>query len=436
MLDPFCGSGTLLVEAAAMSRKAVGVDCDPVAVTVTRAKTGRYNGSALRKSAKRVLTAAARYERPSEEYELRKFTDVTDEEYQAQLKRIRTYVPEIPNLLHWFRRYVVVDLARLRRAIDRAEIPTSHRRFFQVVFASIIRNASNADPVPVSGLEVTSWMKKREEAGRIVNPFALFAQALARALDSTSEFSQSGEGRAKAILGDSTQLGEFLHEKIDAVISSPPYHGAVDYYRRHTLEMYWLGHTRSQDDRLALRDQYIGQLVVKQGHRFVANAILKTALASRWERRIRKVSPERADSFHHYLVAMRHVFRALAKKLPAGAPAVLVVGHSAWNSVRIPTTALFAEIAGKAFRLDEVLYYPVRNRYMSYSRHNGADISTEYVLVFRRAGRGPSAYRAAQPGTSPGTRISPRSANPDSATRAGSGPSRQTSLGSLRHPSA
>jgi hypothetical protein len=28
--------------------------------------------------------------------------------------------------------------------------------------------------------------------------------------------------------------------------------------------------------------------------------------------------------------------------------------------------------------------YPVRNRYMSYSRHNGATIDREYVLVFSR----------------------------------------------------
>lgn len=51
---------------------------------------------------------------------------------------------------------------------------------------------------------------------------------------------------------------------------------------------------------------------------------------------------------------------------------------------QIPTSDLFDEISGDAFRLEQVLQYPVKNRYMSYSRHNNADINTEYVLVLRR----------------------------------------------------
>jgi len=39
VLDPFCGSGTLLVEVAALGRNSVGSDVDPLAVFVTRAKT-------------------------------------------------------------------------------------------------------------------------------------------------------------------------------------------------------------------------------------------------------------------------------------------------------------------------------------------------------------------------------------------------------------
>jgi len=73
----------------------------------------------------------------------------------------------------------------------------------------------------------------------------------------------------------------------------------------------------------------------------------------------------------------------------AGSPAVLVVGHSSWNNSKIPTTELFGEIAGSAFTLREVLWYPIKNRYMSYSRHNGADINREYVLAFYRTNRLP-----------------------------------------------
>jgi DNA modification methylase len=53
------------------------------------------------------------------------------------------------------------------------------------------------------------------------------------------------------IEADATRLTRKLKRKVDAVITSPPYHGAVDYYRRHQLEMFWLDSTSSQADRLA-----------------------------------------------------------------------------------------------------------------------------------------------------------------------------------------
>src|SRR6185436_6702703 len=39
VLDPFCGSGTVLVEAALVGARAVGVDANPLAVAIARAKT-------------------------------------------------------------------------------------------------------------------------------------------------------------------------------------------------------------------------------------------------------------------------------------------------------------------------------------------------------------------------------------------------------------
>ena len=39
VLDPFCGCGTTLVEAKLHNRKAIGVDLNPIAVLMSKAKT-------------------------------------------------------------------------------------------------------------------------------------------------------------------------------------------------------------------------------------------------------------------------------------------------------------------------------------------------------------------------------------------------------------
>jgi hypothetical protein len=325
--------------------------------------------------------------RPPAKYVALKFSDLSDAQYATEIADLLPYVPAIPNLFHWFRRYVIVDLARIREAIVTAQIPESHRLFLLVVFGSIIRTTSNADPVPVSGLEVTSWMKKRDLEGRLVDPYTLFRKATIAALAGTESFSTAVPRgtRANALQGDATEVATYCRSQVDAVLTSPPYHGAVDYYRRHQLEMFWLGLTQSQDERLALLSHYIGRPKVPGSHPWVSDE-LTTKLAKDWEGRIQKVSADRANAFRHYLVSMTRFFRAIRGRVRVGGPVLVVVGHSTWNTSEIPTTDLFMEIAGPAFKLEEVLSYPVRNHYMSYARRNNAGINREYVLVMRKTG--------------------------------------------------
>ncbi len=99
---------------------------------------------------------------------------------------------------------------------------------------------------------------------------------------------------------------------------------------------------------------------------------------------MREDYPRRADAFKHYLVAMRLSLAQIAQCLRPGSPAVLIVGKSQWNGAQIPTAGLFRELAAGDYELEHMYWYPLKNRYMSYSRRNGADISSEQVLVFRR----------------------------------------------------
>ncbi len=387
VLDPFVGSGTGLVEGVLLDRKCIGVDIDPVAVAVSRAKTRRYDVEDVRRASNRLLAALEPLDRSTDEYTRLAFDDLTAEELADTLAREQLWVPAIPNLEHWFRRYVIVDLARIHRQVLRRRADEATRALLLLFFGSIVRNASNADPVPVSGLEVTSHMRRLDEKGRVVDPFALMRKAVRRGVEAVEAWMVALENREAPLVleADATAEIEGLPPKVDAVITSPPYHNAVDYYRRHQLEMFWLGMTRDQTARLELLPHYIGRPRIRASHPLLSEPWPTDGLAAEWERDIAAVNAQRAIDFRHYLLAMSRVMRRIAERTDQGAPVVMVVGHSAWNGGQIPTVSLFEEISRPWFDTDTTLWYPVRNRYMSYTRHNGASIDREHVVVLRRS---------------------------------------------------
>jgi len=394
VLDPFCGSGTLLVEASVRDRHALGLDVDPVAVFVSRVKVTAVAG--LTEHLARLEQRLAGLRRSEHEYAQRQWPqgDLSIEDFEREIGDL--WVPAIPNLHHWFRRYVIVDLARILAAIEAEILTAPAKQFFRLVFAATLRNASNADPVPVSGLEVTRHMRELDEAGRVVDPFKLFIQRCRRAIKDVDEYAgqRSPDVTTQVLRADASGRWPQLRRRADVVITSPPYHSAVDYYRRHQLEMFWLGLTETQDARLQLLNHYLGRPSVPMSHPYVRRQHELPAWAIEVEREMQEHDPVRARTFRHYCVGMRRSLKQIADHLQPGGRAVFVVGHSRWKDMTIDTSQLFSELAGDDLRLAERRSYPVVNRYMSYSRRNGADIDREYVLVYERATTGSAAPAA------------------------------------------
>lgn len=385
ILDPFVGSGTTLVEGLVAGRSVIGTDVDPLAIFVSAAKVSHFEPRIFEirlAKIKQRLTAM-------QEADIALWggleRDIGEGEFDAAIEPLRSHVPALPRLHHWFRRRVVVQLAAIRSFVDGVR-DGQLRMFLRLCFASTIRNSSNADPVPVSGLEVTSHMLRKEAAGRRIDPYALMITAIDKASVAQSAFqaARSPGVSARTAIADARCIGGLGTSTVDCVITSPPYLAAVDYYRRHTLEMYWLGLTTGAEQRLDIMPRYIGRDRVGRRH-LEPQQSHGRAVSARWLGMLRNAKPERARAFEHYCVSMESVLERMAALIKPSGNVVFVVGDVRFSGLAISMTTLLEELAAPHLTIAARRWYPLANRYMSYSRKNEADINADHVLVFGRS---------------------------------------------------
>jgi hypothetical protein len=390
VLDPFTGSGTVQVEALVRGMGSVGVDIDPLACFLTRAKTTPLPPESLTEALAGVERRLRPYVRPAHELEQLARRDLSNEEFAGAIAQL--WFPQIPNLNHWFRRYVVVDLARLLWAIEALQLRAAVNGFLRACVASIIRRVSNADPYPVSALEV-SRVQAAANRKRVIDVFGEFRERTVRhisAMGSLYEQWQSLPQRAEAtaLCGDATRLSHVLEragveDGLRLVVTSPPYCTAVNYSRRHKLEMFWLGFVDDRDAHVSLSHAYLGRRWVRIKDwdgcaDFGIRELDRTLEAIEARKR------PRARALRHYFWSMSRAFREIAYVMAPGAMLICATGDSVSCGTPVQTTQFLSELASDQFSLVNHFSYVVRNRYMQYPLRNGPGIRKEHILVMER----------------------------------------------------
>jgi len=227
ILDPFCGSGTVLVEATAAGAHAVGTDLSPVAVELARIKTLRTTVATRRT----IVDRAQRIAREAGE----------------RARATRSDPPVLRGEERWYERHVLAELAWLRALIAH-EAPGSVQSALRMLLSSIVvkvsRQRSDSDVRTIA---------KPVPAGSTVRLYARKALELTRGLAALAETMPDDTPAAEVRLDDATQLETMNDDAIDAIITSPPYANTYDYVSHHERRYRWL-----DMDAEALRSNELG----------------------------------------------------------------------------------------------------------------------------------------------------------------------------------
>jgi SAM-dependent methyltransferase len=216
VLDPFCGSGTTLVESQRRGVPSYGIDLNPIACLMARVKT-----MPLARGFEEALNAVRKVAQSASDFT----------------------IPEIPNLNHWFMPQVQKALAALTGAI--AVAPKAHQDVLRLALSSIIVRVSNQD----SDTRYAAVPKNVSEE----NVLAIYYRAAMRigsALGARDyELSPTKVLEADTLTVDASDLSH----PVGLVITSPPYPNAYEYWLYHKYRMWWLGF-----DPLAVKEREIG----------------------------------------------------------------------------------------------------------------------------------------------------------------------------------
>lgn len=225
LLDPFAGSGTLLVESMLAGIDATGIDINPLAVLLCKAKTTLVQPNLLAQQSKTLLSY------------------INDDNYEYSIH-------SFDGISKWFTNQAINNLSKIRSAIL-CEQSIEIRRFFWAAFCEVVRTVSNSRHCTYK-LHIK---EKHDIDAYNKDALQIFCKVLLHNLDSFNLFYKELKNRKlitrnglyknniKIYLGDTLEILKSQRKKYDLLFTSPPYgdnHTTVSYGQFSVLPLRWI----------------------------------------------------------------------------------------------------------------------------------------------------------------------------------------------------
>lgn len=370
ILDPFCGSGTVLLEGIIEGHHVHGADANPLARMITRTKTNYITTEILYKT----------------------FNEISEKAKSKTLKC--NYKPQ--NILdwnYWYSPQIQKSLSRVASAIDELD-QDEIKDFFNICFSLCVRKLSYADPnisVPVKLNPKRYQGEKNKKTQRYLqsiktsNVIEVFGKAVINNIKRIDKLGTIKDlGMVENIFEDAKELDILKDESIDFIITSPPYSGAQKYIRSSSLSLGWLWlcpgeKLRNLEKKNIGREHYskieyeeMPEIQLEDAHQVLE--------------RIRQINPLRAHIAGNYLLEMQSALKECYRVLKSNHRMVIIIGNNMVCNHIFEIRKYLADFCQQiGFFLELVLRDDINSRGLMTKRNITASvIACEWILVLRK----------------------------------------------------
>jgi len=334
IVDPFAGSGTTLVEAQRLSRRSVGIDLNPIACMLGKAKTLAIPASEIQKLIQRAKVSA------------REALAQPGPLIGNRSEPMRVPIPSTVQTM-WYTTRVREELGILWRLVSRHKEPLSAltRAAFSAILLPVCRETRHW------GYVCDNSTPHGNHSGNPLKEFCGILDRFAAAYSDRDADLLATNGPKISVQPSDVKQGDALTElraippdSVDLVLTSPPYFGVSDYVKAQRLSMEWFG-----CDIEPLRLKEIGA----------------------------RSKRHRVSASREYVEELGSVLHEVNRCLRPKGTCVLILGESATRKSILEQVRTACTNSGLALDLD-------LNRRVSSQRRQAPSITGEHLLVLTK----------------------------------------------------
>lgn len=219
VIDPFCGSGTTLVECLLLDRNCLGMEINPVGVLMSKSKSAKYS------------------EKDKEKLDsiIQELTNSLVEPKKWIKESYSDNLPKYENREYWFKDFVIIELNAIKsNIIDKYKNNDRLHELLLTAFSRII--------VPVSNQDTETRYARIEKNLNIGDTIKLFLKTLKSYQKILADpYVVYNGSKINVIHGDSLkELPKIDENSFDLALTSPPYINSFDYYLYHKHRIFLL----------------------------------------------------------------------------------------------------------------------------------------------------------------------------------------------------